>query len=274
MGRALGEVMDTMDTATLPVTPRPAATILLLRDGPDGIEVFMAVRHQGSSFMPGILVFPGGAVDPDDAAPGLIEADEALPDDAVSRIAGVREVFEEAGFLLARPKGDSELVGRDRFEPFLERHRAALCGGEARFSAVMAEEQLSPAIDLLVPFARWVTPVIRKKRFDARFYLARAPEGQVGGHDDRELVNSRWTSVADALAANARREIKIVFVTRSNLSLLAKSRTVDEALAAARARTVVPVQPQLVDSPDGPMLRIPANAGYDITEVLVRDVGD
>ncbi|MDB5392985.1 MAG: hydrolase [Rhodospirillales bacterium] len=266
-----------MDIPEPPVTPRPAATILLLRDGPAGIEVFMAMRHQGSSFMPGILVFPGGAVDSDDAAPGLLdpaELAEPLPDDAVSRVAGVREVFEEAAFLLARPKGDTKLVAQGRFERFLETYRPALCSGEAQFSAVMAQEGLVPAIDLMVPFARWITPVIRKKRFDARFYLARAPEGQVGAHDERELVNSRWTNVADALEANARREIKIVFVTRSNLSLLAKNHTVDEALAAARARTIVPVQPQLVDSPVGPMLRIPAEAGYDITEVLVRDVGD
>jgi 8-oxo-dGTP pyrophosphatase MutT (NUDIX family) len=266
-----------MDITTPPVTPRPAATVLLLRDGPTGLEVFMAVRHQGSSFMPGIWVFPGGAVDPDDAAPGLLDPAEAampLPEDTVSRVAGVREVFEEAGFLLARPKGTGELVAQDRFEHFHETHRTGLSGGETTFSAVMAAEGLVPAIDLMVPFARWITPVIRKKRFDARFYLARAPEGQVGAHDDRELINSRWTNIEDALSAQARGEIKIVFVTRSNLSLLGKSRTVDEALAAARARTVVPVQPQLVDSPDGPMLRIPPEAGYDITEVLVRDVGD
>jgi 8-oxo-dGTP pyrophosphatase MutT (NUDIX family) len=266
-----------MDIPTSPVTPRPAATILLLRDGPTGLEVFMAVRHQGSSFMPGILVFPGGAVDPDDAVPGLLdpaEVTEPLPDDAVSRVAGVREVFEEAGFLLARPKGGAALVAQERFERFHETHRPSLSSGEAKFSAVMTAEGLVPAIDLMVPFARWITPVIRTKRFDARFYLARTPEGQVGAHDDRELVNSRWTNVEDALEAQARGEIKIVFVTRSNLSLLAKSRTVDQALSAARARTIVPVQPELFDSLDGPALRIPPEAGYDINEVLVRNVGD
>jgi 8-oxo-dGTP pyrophosphatase MutT (NUDIX family) len=262
-----------IDIPDPPAIPRPAATVLLLRDGPAGIEVFMATRHQGSSFMPGILVFPGGAVEPDDSEPGLVAAGTP-PDDAVSRVAGVREIFEEAAFLLARPNGQADLVGPDRLERILAKHRGPLCGGERVFSAVMAEERLSPAIDLMVPFARWITPVIRKKRFDARFYLARAPEGQIGAHDERELINSRWTTVADALEAHARREIKIVFVTRSNLSLLAKSRTVDEALAAARGKTVVPVQPELFDHPDGPALRIPAEAGYDVNEVLVRDVGD
>lgn len=258
-----------------PAIPRPAATVLLLRDGPKGIEVFMATRHQGSSFMPGVLVFPGGGVDPDDSAPGLVDAVGAgLPDDAVSRVAGVREIFEEAAFLLARPIGSGEPIGADRLERIRAQHRSALCAGERPFSAIMAKERLSPAIDLLVPFANWITPVIRKKRFDARFYLARAPEGQIGAHDDQELVNSRWVTPAEALAAQARGEIKVVFVTRCNLSLLAKSRTVDEALAAARARTIVPVSPEPFDHADGPALRIPAEAGYDVTEVLIRDVGD
>jgi 8-oxo-dGTP pyrophosphatase MutT (NUDIX family) len=269
----LGEAMT--DLPNPPAVPRPAATVLLLRDGPGGIEVFMATRHQGSSFMPGILVFPGGAVDPDDAEPGLVEAaPRPLPDDAVSRIGGVREIFEEAAFLLARPVGQSDLVGPAQLERILADHRGPLRGGERTFSAIMAREGLCPAIDLMVPFARWITPVIRKKRFDARFYLARAPEGQIGAHDERELVDSRWTNVADALESQARGEIKIVFVTRSNLSLLAKSRTVEEALAAARGRTVVPVHPELFDHPDGPALRIPAEAGYDVNEVLIRDVGD
>ncbi len=86
-----------------PAVPRPAATVLLLRDGPGGIEVFMATRHKDSGFMPGILVFPGGAVDPEDSDPRLLT--DVQPADAVSRVACVREAFEEAGILLARPAG-------------------------------------------------------------------------------------------------------------------------------------------------------------------------
>ncbi|HTJ62309.1 MAG TPA: NUDIX hydrolase [Alphaproteobacteria bacterium] len=259
-----------MDTESPPAVPRPAASVLLLRDSPNGIEVFMATRHQGSSFMPGVLVFPGGAVDAEDA--DLAPANG--PEDAVSRIAGIREVFEEAGFLLARAKGQDNLVPPVRFADLLHRYRASLAAGEGSFAAMLAVEGLVPATDLMVPFARWITPVIRKKRFDARFFLARAPEGQIGAHDDQELINSRWIGAAEALDAVKRGEVKIVFVTRSNLGLLAKSRTVEEALAAARARPIVPVEPQLFDHADGPALRIPADAGYDITEILVRDVGD
>jgi hypothetical protein len=104
--------------------------------------------------------------------------------------------------------------------------------------------------------------------------LARAPEGQVGLHDAQELIDSRWITPAEAFAAFERKDIRMVFVTRSQLRLLAKSRTVDEALEAARARPLPVVEPQLFDHPDGPALRIPAGIGYEVTEVLLRDIGD
>jgi len=256
------------------VVPRPAATVLLVRDSPGGIEVFMATRHQRSSFMPGILVFPGGAVDADDAHPVLLDPESSTISDRLARIAGVRELFEEAGFLVARPRGEGQLVEARHVEPLLATARQGLCKGELRFSGVMESAGLVPAIDLLVPFAHWITPVHRTKRFDARFYVARAPDGQSGAHDDQEMIDSRWIRPADAFAETAAGKIRIVFATRSNLSLLAKSATVGEALEAARRRRVVTVAPQQFDSPGGPALRIPANAGYDVTEVLMRDIGE
>jgi 8-oxo-dGTP pyrophosphatase MutT (NUDIX family) len=258
--------------ANSPATPRPAATVLLLRDGPDGIEVFMATRNGDSSFMPGVLVFPGGRVDAGDADPSLAEG--AQPEDAVSRIACVREAFEEAGILLARPAGGAALVSGDRLERLIQRYRAPLCAGHESFAAMMAAEDLTVATDLLVPFARWTTPVVRARRYDTRFYLARAPEGQIGAHDAAELVDSRWITPARALHLAENGQIRVVFVTRSNLRLLAQSQTVDEALAAARTRPLPVVEPQLFEHPDGPALRIPAGIGYDVTEILLRDVGD
>ena len=255
-----------------PAVPRPAASVLLLRDGPEGVEVFMATRHQGSSFMPGVLVFPGGGVDNADADPKLVDA--GAPEDWVSRIACLREAFEEAGILLARPSGDGNPVGASRLDGLLTAYRARLCSGEAAFSAMMDAENLSAAIDLLVPYARWTTPITRAKRFDVRFYLARAPEGQIGVHDDQELVDSRWITPARAFAELDEGKIRLVFATRSHLRLLAKSRTVDEALEAARTRPLPVVEPQLFMSPDGPALRVPSGIGYDVTEILLKDVGD
>jgi 8-oxo-dGTP pyrophosphatase MutT (NUDIX family) len=243
--------------------------VLLVRDGPAGIEVFMATRHAKSSFMPGALVFPGGSVDAGDSDPALVPAGSA--EDAHFRIAAIRETFEEAGFLLARA-GDA-LVGPDRLAALEQAYRQRLCHGEVAFADMMAAEELTPALDLMVPFGHWITPKVRSKRFDTRFYLAPAPEGQAGAHDDRELVDSRWVTPEDALAEREAGKIMLVFATRSNLSRLAESRTVAEALAAARVRPIVPVQPELFDAPRGPSLRIPAEAGYALNEILARDSG-
>jgi 8-oxo-dGTP pyrophosphatase MutT (NUDIX family) len=242
--------------------------VLLVRDGPEGIEVFMATRHGKSSFMPGALVFPGGSVDEDDSHPSLV-ADEF--EDAHFRIAAIREAFEEAGILLAR--AGEALIGPDRLTSLEDGYRQGLCRGEVAFPDMMAAEALTPALDLMIPFGHWITPNVRSKRFDTRFYLARAPEGQVGAHDQRELVDSRWVRPEDALAERDEGKIQLVFATRANLGRLAESRTVEDALAAARMRRIIPVQPELFDAPRGKSLRIPAEAGYALTEILARDSG-
>jgi 8-oxo-dGTP pyrophosphatase MutT (NUDIX family) len=259
-----------------PVTPRPAATILLVRDGNGGIEVFMATRHQDSSFMPGLLVFPGGRVDPADSDPrilaGLAAEDRAL-DDLASRIGGIREVFEESCFLFAREAGGASIVGAARLDALAAAYRSRIHRREITLADMIEAEKLALAPRLLVPFAHWVTPRIRSKRFDTRFYLAAAPHGQEGTHDDRELVDSRWVRPLDAVAEADRGLVRLAFVTRSNLKLLARSATVSEALGETARRRIVTVSPELFDSPEGPALRIPADAGYDVTEVLVKDTG-
>jgi len=265
-----------MTSPDLPVTPRPAATILLVRDGPDGIEVFMATRHQGSSYMPGLLVFPGGAVDAGDSDPRILArltpGERALAD-LKSRIAGIREAFEEAGFLFAREAAGDALVDADRLETLVERYRAAIHKSEVALAEMVEAEGLVLTPERLIPFAHWVTPVIRSKRFDTRFYVAAAPHGHEGAHDRHELIDSRWITPSEAIAEWEREQIRLAFVTRSNLRLLARSHTVAEALAAAAARRIVTVEPRPFDSADGPALRIPADAGYDITEILVKDSG-
>ncbi|MBX6745987.1 MAG: NUDIX hydrolase, partial [Acetobacteraceae bacterium] len=123
------------------VPARPASTVLLLRDGAEGLEVFMVVRHREIEFAGGALVFPGGRVE---------EADMALagPDPLDPyRIAGIRETFEECGVLLARPRGAAELVRAETVLAIEDRHRAALARGERPLSEVLAAEALEPARD-------------------------------------------------------------------------------------------------------------------------------
>jgi 8-oxo-dGTP pyrophosphatase MutT (NUDIX family) len=251
---------------TPPIPARPAATVLLLRNGARGLEVFMVTRHLKSSFMAGALVFPGGAVDPADSDPEMLAA-LTRPADLDFRIAAIRETFEEAGILLARPRGATGLIGPDRLAGIEKQYRVRLNRGEIGFPALLTAEALVPAPDALIGFAHWITPENLPKRFDTRFYLARAPEGQLGLHDDGELTESRWVRPAEALTEAAAGRCKIVLATRLNLELLGQSDTVDGALAAAKRRQIVTVLPVIAPTPSGPVIRIPADSGYGVSEI-------
>jgi 8-oxo-dGTP pyrophosphatase MutT (NUDIX family) len=247
--------------------PLPAATVLLLRDGTAGLEVFMVTRHQKSSFLAGALVFPGGGIEPgdEDRRHGVETPDLA------ARVAAIREAFEEAGLLLACRRGDAPLIGPEMPAPIAARYRDRLNRREIGFADLLAAEDLVAAVSLLVPFAHWITPAPLPKRFDTLFYAVRAPEGQFGVHDDREVIGSRWVRPQDALDEAAAKQVRVVFATRLNLERLAQSTTVDAALEAARARPLVTVRPEIIATEAGSIIRIPAEAGYGVTEVAMND---
>ena len=246
---------------------RPASTMLLLRDGRDGMEVFMVVRHHQIDFASGALVFPGGSLDPDDhvvaAQPALMQHNGGNDASALAfRVGALRETFEECGILLARQKGMTALVSADHAKQIEDKHRAALCDGKITFSEILAQENLLLALDLLVPFAHWITPVAMPKRFDTLFFMARAPDAQLGAHDGHESVDSVWVTPESALADAKTGRFKLVFATERNLIKLGESRNVDEALATARTRPMVTVVPELLTTEKGKQLRIPLEAGY------------
>ena len=251
------------------VIPRAAATLLLLRDSAAGLEVLMTARHEDSGFAAGALVFPGGKVEVEDRVLRRSCAGcEALDDTALGfRIAAIRETFEETGILLARNFGGTTLLSAADFDD-LRRHHAET-GDAPGFAALVAASGLRLATDTLVPYAHWITPIDRPKRFDTHFFLAPAPEDQVAVHDGREAVETVWTTPQATLEAADRDEVKLVFATRMNLVKLAASRTVAEALAAAARDAVVTVCPEIVKTPQGPAIRIPEEAGYGMTEMLV-----
>jgi 8-oxo-dGTP pyrophosphatase MutT (NUDIX family) len=239
--------------------PRPAASILLLRDGPAGLETFMVVRHHQIDFASGALVFPGGRMEPADAelAASLGSGADPL---APFKVAAIREAFEECGVLIARPRDGDGLVPAGR---------AASLDRAAPFAALMAGEALVPAVDRLVPFAHWITPAFVPKRFDTHFFLALAPSDQALAHDGREAVDSVWIPPRDALAEQGKR-FKLLFPTERNLWKLSAHADAAAALAAARAAPVVTVLPEKIEVDGGPGLRIPAEAGYGGEAFSVR----
>jgi len=208
-----------------PVTPRPAATVLLVREG-DPWELLMVRRPGGADFAPGAYVFPGGAVHDEDRAWS----------DAIAG-AAVRETFEETGILLARNRG--RFARNDECDGL----RAAITNG-ASFAPAMQAAGLEPALDELVMFARWVTPAQLRRRFDTRFFVARLPAGQTIHPQEGEVTDWRWVSPRRALDTE---DITLVYATHAVLESVAADQDVESLFARVRALRDIPVvEPRVV----------------------------
>ncbi len=244
----------------------PAATVLILRDAPDdGLEVFMVKRHHQIDFASGALVFPGGKVDKSDFDPQLrahCTSADGLDDRALAlRIGAIREAFEECGVLLARKKGQAELINgadlqslndwRDKFNDRAQ---------EVTMLDFALAENLDFAIDKLTHFAHWVTPDMMPKRFDTHFYIARMPADHLAEHDGSEGIDSIWITPQKALAEAAAKRLTIIFPTRMNVEKLAQSVNVEAAIE--NCGEIVTVTPFVEKEGDRAYLRIQPDAGY------------
>jgi len=245
----------------------------MLRDGDSGLEVFMQRRHGRSGFMAGATVFPGGKVDPTDAAAntygrtarecadllGSADVDEAR----AFFVAAIRELHEEAGVLLAcDDRGQlptAELAGRlaDELENLRDGHRV----DAGRHLALLVDAGLALSLDRLVPFAHWITPKIEPRRFDTRFFAALCPDDQVAGLDGNEMTHALWCRPAAALQAHhGGEEIVLPPPTLHTLERLqALGDTADQVLTAlARAPAAPRIEPLFVpDSDEGPIIVMP-----------------
>jgi 8-oxo-dGTP pyrophosphatase MutT (NUDIX family) len=240
---------------TEPAPARLAATLLLVRDGAEGLEVFMVARHRQIDFASGALVFPGGRVEDEDETLG---GDSYEPRERALRVGAIRETFEESGVLIARARGESAWLDAARISEI-----AARAVGVS-FGELIAREHLELGLEALTPFAHWITPKSMPKRFDTAFYIVEAPPGQIARHDGSESVDSVWISPRRAIEDAARGVFTIVPATRLNLQMLAESGDVAGALAAARERRIVPVEPIAEKTATGLKLRIPLEAGYGV----------
>ena len=256
-----------------PVPARAAASLLLGRDGPDGPELFLLARSHKSPFASGALVYPGGAVDDADRNPALRTraegSDGFSEDDLAFRVAAIREAFEECGILLARARGSNDLVGRGRVDSIRHRFTDALADHSLDMLELAEAEDLVLACDHLVPFAHWITPETQPKRFDTHFFLANAPRDQEAMHDGHESTDSVWITPAALVKAADAGEWYVMFPTRLNAQKFGRSERVADALADARSSPVVTVMPRGQKVEGGRRLRIPAGAGYGLTEAFV-----
>jgi len=257
---------------------RDAATVMLLRDGDAGLEVFMMRRTLNAAFVGGFYVFPGGAVDDADRSAEVEAVSLGLTDAEASErlgvvrgglaywVAAIRECFEEAGVLLALD-GDGAVVRFD--DPAVERrfagHRRAVHGGDQRLVELCRDEGLRLATGEIAYVSHWITPEGEPRRFDTRFFVARAPEAQDPLHDDQETIASLWVRPADALDRCRAGELAMIPPTIRNLEFLVPFAHADEAMAAAQTVRHPPaIQPRLVLA-DGKVVGVvlPGEPGFE-----------
>jgi len=241
--------------------PREAATLLLLRDGERGLEVFCVERNKKSRFLGGAIVFPGGRVeehDADDAWSALVN-DPAAALRALG-VAACRETLEEAALLLAdAPVADDEVLAL----------RARQSDDAGALRAFLRERGLKLDLRALVPLSRWITPKVESRRFDARFFVARAPIGQRGAHDMTETMASFWGTPRAILDRFDRSEIQLAPPTHRTLETLAECNDVEAALAMARGACQDPICPELVRQDDTLALVLPGDLDHSVREARI-----
>ena len=259
---------------TIAANPRPASTVVVLRDSPRGPEVFMVRRHEGTAFMGGAHVFPGGRVDAADRAgdltwcEGIEHAERQLAGmesaDAVAyHVAAARELFEEAGVLLAADGTGStvSLADPDAHARF-KSYRDDVHDGRLTLRAVLERERLRLRLDALVLFAHWVTPPIDSRQFDTRFFMTRVPPNQAPAHDESETTHSTWLTPADAIRQAASDAIVLPPPTWTTLRELEAFASVDAALAWAQQRRISRRQPKMLEEGGRRMLLLPGDPLY------------
>ena len=239
----------------MPSATRMAATVMILRDSREGIEVFMVQRTGRAGFMPGAWVFPGGRVDPSDGLwpEGLRHGGHG----AISQmgidagmataflVAAVRETWEESGIFL----GEGHLP---------DQQRDAVAHGSRSFARLVSEHGARLSLDAVTPWSWWVTPEQEPRRYDTRFFVARG-DGLQGRHDDSETVNSRWIRPEQALATTRDGSFPLAPPTWWTLTELSAFATVANVLEAARDRSLLRIQPVLRSGDEGLELILPGH---------------
>ena len=269
----------------MPVQPRLASAVLLLRDMTpgQGIEVFMVRRVIQSDFAPDVFVFPGGSVSAGDrtaeqakqvftpVAPSKADPEGRTILGSGTRAAAIRELFEEAGVLLAYRREQVLAIGEEDIARF-DNYRQAFNQRNGSLIEMARAENLRLATDRLGYFAHWITPEGMPKRFDTHFFITTAPAEQQAAHDRLETSEGIWISPAEALAQSERGEFPLVFATIHQLRELAAFHSVQEALESTTMQHVATHVPILEQRAGGARVYLPGDDDnkWDVPENMTR----
>ena len=255
----------------------PAATVLILRDSQDGMEVLMVKRSKRPPFG-NLFVFPGGKIDDDDSSQEIADLCEGITDKEASLklglasgglaywVACIRECFEEVGILLARKRNGDDLELDVQEKEKYKNYRERLLKNEINLYEILKREDLILTTSNLAPFSHWITPEIEERRFDTRFFLAKVNAKQLASHDGFELTESFWIKPVEALNKLKNGEINMILPTIKNIEKLAEFSSSTEAFSyfdGLGDNAIPPILPKFIKR-DGEWVGfLPGEEGYD-----------
>jgi 8-oxo-dGTP pyrophosphatase MutT (NUDIX family) len=258
------------EPVTAPAAPRPAATIVLLRDSDEGMEVLLMKRSRSAGFVPGAYVFPGGRVDGSDAQPDLLERLDHLSHRAAGErlalvdqdppaiayyLAALREAFEETGILFG-VLSDGSAPPTAAEDPAIDSMREALMNDEISFAQAISSLDCRIDGHSIEYIAHWITPLAEPRRYDTRFFAAKVGAGSTPIIDPREMTDAIWLDPSEALRRCDDGRLPMVFPTIRTIEGLARYTTADAALEGFRGSEVRTILPRLVVTPTGVGLEI------------------
>jgi len=262
------------------VIPRKAMTLILLREQePAGFEVFLLKRHEQSIFMGGNFVYPGGKLDKGDSDSAIIALSAGIAGSQAQHIlgeanteseslaywiAGIRELFEEAGILLAYTKSGKILsIDSSGMRQRFTLHRQALQNGEKSLLQIIKEENLTLALDKCFYYAHWITPEARNVRFDTRFFIATNVPGQEASPDAKETTEGVWMTPSEALQKNLVGTVALSPPTLKTLEDLSRFNTIDDILSALPGLEKPTILPILLNPMKDEVLIFPWDPEYE-----------
>jgi 8-oxo-dGTP pyrophosphatase MutT (NUDIX family) len=248
---------------------RLAACVILAREAPSGVEIYMLRRSARSAFAPDAFVFPGGTLDPSDAGgaakartlgldaarigaefrariPPELPSTQAPIDGETAgtlKIAALRELFEEAGVLFARGAGGEPVAATRLLAPAIDAGRDGVRGGRSTFAAFLESHDWFADAGALTLFSHWITPSGEPRRYDTHFFLAVAPAGQAAVADADETHDGLWISPHEALVRYREGTFHLVYPTIKHLERLAPFATIESVRAFAASKPIVTIEP-------------------------------